>query len=151
MRGEIAILRILRALGLAFVMAILAAIIGSFVAPVEQVNVFSSLFFIVGLIGFFILLVKAQEAGFWFCLCFAIEWALLPVAAAINVAQPQTSDQSGCAVLAGAIVAIVFLYISIPVGAIGFILFFLLAMLVFRKRKKKAPVDKPDSEEPGQR
>ena len=149
MRGEIAILRILRALGLAFVMAILAAIIGSFVAPVEQVNVFSSLFFVVGLIGFFILLVKAQKVGFWFCLCFAIEWALLPMAAAINVAQPQTSDQSGCAVLAGAIVAIVFLYITIPMGAIGFLLFLLLALLVFRK--KKAPVAKPDSEEPGQR
>jgi hypothetical protein len=129
-------------------MAILAAIIGSFVAPVEQVNLFSSLFFIVGLIGFFILLVKAQKVGFWFCLCFAIKWALLPVAAAINVAQPQTSDQSGCAVLAGAIVAIVLLYITIPMGVIGFLLFLLLALLVFRK--KKAPVAKPDSEEPGQ-
>jgi hypothetical protein len=45
-------------------------------------------------------------------------------------------------------VAIVFLYITIPVGAIGFLLFLLLALLVFRK--KKAPVAKPDSEEPGQ-
>ena len=95
--GEIAILRILRALGLAFVMAILAAIIGSFVAPVEQVNVFSSLFFIVGLIGFFILLVKAQEVGFWFC--FAIEWALLPVAAAINVADVSLPVRNEAALL----------------------------------------------------
>jgi len=53
--------------------------------------------------------------------------------------------------LAGAIVAIVFLYITIPVGVIGFILFLLLALLVFRKKKEKTPVAKPDSEEPGQR
>lgn len=146
------VLRILRALGLAFVMAILAAIIGSILGPVDQESIFSSLFFILSLLGFFILLIKVQRVGFWFCLCFAIEWALLPVSAAINVTQPVASDQSGCAVLAGAIVAIVFLYITIPVGAIGFILFLLLALLVFRKKKKeKTPVAKPDSEEPGQR
>ena len=139
------VVRILRAIGLAFVMAILAAIIGSILAPEDQEDVFSSLFFLIGLIGFFILLLKAESVGFWFCLCFAIEWALLPVAAAINVTQPQTSDQSGCAVLAGAILATVFLYITIPVGAIGFILFFLLAMLVFRK--KKPAVAKPAAEE----
>jgi MFS family permease len=131
-------LRILRALGLAFVMAVLLAVIGSIIAPEDQEGSFSSLFFIIGLVGFFILLLKADRAGFWFCLCFAIEWALLPVAAAINVAQPQTSDQSGCAVLAGAIVAIVFLYITIPVGVVGFILFLLLALLVFKKKKPAA-------------
>lgn len=139
------VVRILRAIGLAFVMAILAAIIGSILAPEDQEDLFSSLFFLIGLIGFFILLLKAASVGFWFCLCFAIEWALLPVAAAINVTQPQTSDQSGCAVLAGAILATVFLYITIPVGAIGFILFFLLAMLVFRKKKPAAA--KPAAEE----
>ncbi len=144
------VLRILRALGLAFLMAILAAIIGSILAPVDQESVFSSLFFILSLVGFFILLIKVQRVGFWFCLCFAIEWALLPVAAAINVTQPQPDQSSGCAILVGAIVAIVFLYITIPVGVIGFILFLLLALLVFRK-KKKAPIAKPDSEEPGQR
>jgi MFS family permease len=131
-------LRILRALGLAFVMALLLAVIGSIIAPEDQEGSFSSLFFIIGLVGFFILLLKADRAGFWFCLCFAIEWALLPVAAAINVAQPQTSDQSGCAVLAGAIVAIVFLYITIPVGVVGLILFLLLALLVFRNKKPAA-------------
>jgi len=47
--------------------------------------------------------------------------------------------------LAGAILATVFLYITIPVGAIGFILFFLLAMLVFRKKKPAAA--KPAAEE----
>ena len=130
-----AVLRILRAIGLAAVMAILAAVIGSVLAPEDQEGVFSNLFFLISLVGFSILLVRVQRVGFWFCLCFAIEWALLPAAAAINVTQPQTSDQSGCAVLAGAIVAIVFLYITIPVGAIGFMVFLLLALLVFRKRK----------------
>jgi len=139
------ILRIVRALGLAAVMAILAAIIGSILAPEDQENVFSSLFFLIGLVGFSILLVKVQRVGFWFSLCFAIEWVLLPVAAAVNVAQPQTSDQSGCAVLAGAIVATIFLYITIPVGAVGFVLFLLLALLVFRKKKPAAV--KPNAQE----
>ena len=130
-------LRILRAFGLAFVMAVLLAIVGSIIAPEDQEGLFSSLFFIIGLVVFSILLFKVDRVGFWFCLCFAIEWALLPVAAAINVTQPQTSDQSGCAILAGAIVATVFLYITIPIGAIGFILFLLLALLVFRKRKPR--------------
>jgi MFS family permease len=141
-------LRILRAIGLAAVMAILAAVIGSVLAPEDQEGVFSNLFFFISLVGFSILLVKVQRIGFWFCLCFAIEWAMLPAAAAINVTQPQTSDQSGCAVLAGAIVATVFLYITIPVGAIGFIVFLLLALLVFRK--KKPPTAKPTTAEPGQ-
>jgi MFS family permease len=138
-------LRILRAIGLAAVMAILAAVIGSVLAPEDQEGVFSNLFFFISLVGFSILFVKVQRIGFWFCLCFAIEWAMLPAAAAINVTQPQTSDQSGCAVLAGAIVAIVFLYITIPVGAIGFIMFLLLALLVFRKKKPAAV--KPAAEE----
>jgi MFS family permease len=141
-------LRILRALGLAFVMAMLLAIIGSIIAPEDQEDLFSSLFFIIGLIGFFILLLRADRVGLWFCLCFAIEWALLPVAAAINVTQPQTSDQSGCAVLAGAIVATVFLYITIPIGAIGFVLFLLLALLVFRKKKQHTA--RPTTKEPSQ-
>jgi hypothetical protein len=47
--------------------------------------------------------------------------------------------------LAGAIVAIVFLYITIPVGAIGFIVLLLLALLVFRKKKPAAV--KPAAEE----
>jgi MFS family permease len=138
-------MRILRAIGLAAVMAILAAVIGSVLAPEDQEGVFSNLFFFISLVGFSILFVKVQRIGFWFCLCFAIEWAMLPAAAAINVTQPQTSDQSGCAVLAGAIVAIVFLYITIPVGAIGFIVFLLLALLVFRKKKPAA--FKPAAEE----
>lgn len=78
----------------------------------------------------------------------AIEWALLPVAAAINVTRPATSGQSGCAVLAGAVVAIVFLCITIPVGAIGFILFLLLALLVFKKKPRTA---RPTTDETGQR
>jgi MFS family permease len=142
------LLRVLRAAGLAFAMAVLAAIIGSILAPADRENIFSSLFFLVSLVGFFILLVKVQRVGFWFCVCFATEWALLPVAAAINVTQPATSDQSGCAVLAGAIVAVVFLYITIPVGAIGFILFLLLALLVFRKKPRSTQLT---TEEPGQR
>lgn len=142
------VLRVLRSLGLALAMAVLAAIIGSIIAPVDREGLFSGLFFLIGLAGFFILLLKAERVGFWFCLCFAIEWALLPVSAAINVTQPATSGQSGCAVIAGAIVAIVFLYITIPVGAIGFILFLLLALLVF---KKKPRTSRSTTDEVGQR
>jgi hypothetical protein len=138
------ILRVVRALGLAFVMAVLAGIIGLILAPVDRETLFSNLFFFISLVVFFIAWMKAERVGFWFSLCFAIEWALLPVAAAINVGQPQADQSEGCAILVGAIIATVFLYITIPIGAVGFILFLLLALLVFRKRKApavKSPAD----------
>jgi hypothetical protein len=129
-------LRVLRALGLSFVMAALLAIVGSILAPEDQEDLFSSLFFFIGLTGFFILLLKAGRAGFWFCLCFAIEWALLPVAAAINTTQPV--KETGCAGAVAAIGTALLLIITIPIGAIGFLLFLLLALQVFRKREPHA-------------
>lgn len=50
------VLRVLRSLGLAFAVAVLAAIIGSIFAE----ELFSGLFFLIGLAGFFILLLKAE-------------------------------------------------------------------------------------------
>jgi hypothetical protein len=140
--------KVLKAIALALILAILLAIIGAIVAGEGQENALFAIFFLVGLIGFSVLFLKVQRVGFWFCLSYAIEWALLPMAAAINVAQPQTSDQSGCAVLVGAIVATIFLAITIPIGAIGFVLFLLLALLVFRK--KKPHTAKPTTKEPSQ-
>jgi hypothetical protein len=135
--------KVLKAIVLALILAILLAIIGAILAGVGQENALFAIFFWVGLIGFTILFLKVQMVGFWFCLSYAIEWALLPIAAAINTTQPV--KETGCAGLFGAIAATVFLAITIPVGAIGFVLFLLLALLVFRK--KKPPTAKPTSEE----
>lgn len=136
-------LRVVRALGLAVLIALLAAIIGIILAPVDWETLFSNLFFFTSLVAFFIVFMKVERVGFWFSLCFAIEWALLPIAAAVNLAQPQAEQSSGCAVLFGAIVATVFLYITIPIGAIGFTLFLLLALLVFRRRRATGKPEQP--------
>lgn len=130
------VVRILIAIGLSFVMAVLAAMIGSILAPVDQESIFSSVFFFFSFVGFCILLVKVQRLGFWFCLCFAIEWALLPISAAINTMQPV--KETGCAGLGAAIGVALLLMITVPIGAIGFVVFLLLALLVFRKKKPGA-------------
>ncbi len=137
--------RLLKAIALALILAILLAIIGTIIAGEGQENALFAVFFCVGLIGFSIVFLKVQRVGFWFCLSYAIEWALLPMAAAINTTQVKGT---GCAAFAGAIAATVFLAITIPVGAIGFVLFLLLALLVFRKKKSHSP--KPTAEVPGQ-
>lgn len=129
-------LRILIAVALAFVMAVLAAMIGSILAPVDRESLFSSVFFFFSLVGFSVLLVKVQRLGFWFCLCFAIEWAMLPISAAINTMQPV--KETGCAGLGAAIGVALLLLITVPIGAIGFLVFLLLALLVFRKKKPAA-------------
>jgi hypothetical protein len=138
--------KLLKAIVLALVLAVLLAIIGTIVAGVGQENVLSAIFFLVGLIGFSILFLKVQKVGFWFCLSYAIEWALLPVAAAINTTQPV--KETGCAGVVAAIGTVLLLAITIPIGAIGFVLFLLLALLVFRK--KKPHTAGPTTREPGQ-
>jgi len=137
--------KVLKAIALALILAVLLAIIGAVLAGKGQENALFAIFFCVGLLGFSVLFSKVQRVGFWFCLSYAIEWALLPMAAAINATQVKGT---GCAGFAGAIAATVFLAITVPVGAIGFVLFLLLALLVFRKKKPRAA--QPPTEEPVQ-
>ena len=138
--------KVLKAIVLALILAVLLAIIGATVAGVGQENALFAVFLWVGLIGFSVLFLKVQRVGFWFCLSYAIEWALLPMAAAINTTQPV--KETGCAGVVAAIGTVVLLAITIPIGAIGFVLFLLLALLVFRK--KKPHTAKTTTEEPSQ-
>jgi hypothetical protein len=126
---------VLRAIVLALLLALLLAVLGAILATEGQENVLFPILFWVGLIGFTILFLRVQRVGFWFCLCYAIGWALLPISALINTRQVEAA---GCAGVIGAMAAVVFLAITIPVGVIGFILFLLLALLVFRKKKPAA-------------
>jgi hypothetical protein len=132
----------LKAIVLALLLALMLAVIGAILATDGQENVLFAVLFWVGLIGFTILFLKVQRVGFWFCLSYAIGWALLPISALINTRQVEAT---GCAGVIGAMAAVVFLAITIPLGAIGFILFLLLALLVFRKKKPAAA--KPAAEE----
>ena len=134
--------KVLKAIGLALLLALMLAVIGAILATEGQENVLFPILFWVGLIGFTILFLKVQRVGFWFCLSYAIGWALLPISALINTRQVEAA---GCAGVIGAMAAVVFLAITIPLGAIGFIVFLLMALLVFR-RKKPAAI-KPAAEE----
>jgi hypothetical protein len=125
----------LKAIVLALLLALMLAVIGAILATDGQENVLFAVLFWVGLIGFFILFLKLQRVGFWFCLSYAIGWALLPISALINTRQVEAT---GCAGVIGAMAAVVFLAITIPLGAIGFILFLLLALLVFKKKPGSA-------------
>jgi hypothetical protein len=132
----------LKAIVLALLLALMLAAIGAILATEGQENALFAILFWVGLIGFSILFLKVQRVGFWFCLSYAIGWALLPISALINTRQVEAA---GCAGVIGAMAAVVFLAITIPLGAIGFIVFLLMALLVFR-RKKPAAI-KPAAEE----
>jgi hypothetical protein len=138
--------KVLKAIVLALILAILLAFIGAIVAGEGQENALFAVFFWVGLIGFSVLFLNVRRVGFWFCLSYAFEWALLPIAAAINTTQPV--KDTGCAGIVAAIGTVLLLAITVPVGAIGFVLFLLLALLVFRK--KKPPAAKPPTKEPSQ-
>lgn len=134
----------MKAVALALLLALLLAVIGAILATDGQENVLFPILFWIGLIGFTILFLKAQRVGFWFCLCYAIGWALLPISALINTRQVEAA---GCAGFVGAMAAVLFLAITIPLGAIGFALFLLLALLVFRKKKPAST--KPTTGEQG--
>ena len=137
--------KVLKAIVLALLLALLLAVIGAILATEGQENVLFPILFSVGLIGFFVLFLKVQRVGFWFCLSYAIEWALLPISALINTRQVEAA---GCAGVIGAMAAVVVLAITIPLGVIGFVLFLLLALLAFRKKKPAAV--KPAAEETSQ-
>ena len=125
--------KVAKAVLLAFVLALLLGILGNLVAEKGDEGTLFALFFGIGLVGFSILFIKVQRVGFWFCLSSAIGWALLPVTAAINA--NQQDEGAGCSGFASALAAGIFLAITIPVGAIGFIVFLVLALVVFRRRK----------------
>jgi hypothetical protein len=126
------VVKTLKAIVLGLLLALLLAVVGSILAGEDQENALFAIFFSVGLIGFSILFLKVQRVGFWFCLSYAIGWALLPISAAINTTQPV--KETGCTGVAAAIGAALLLFITIPVGALGFIVFLLLALLVFNRK-----------------
>ncbi len=134
------VLRIVKAVALAIILAVLLSIIGAILAENGRESILMTVFFIVGVIGFSIVLMKVQKVGFWFCLSFAIEWALLPISAAINTTQ---TKETGCAGVILTMGSFVFLAATVPAGAIGFILFLLLALLVFRKKKQSPSEQTP--------
>jgi len=138
--------KVLKAIVLSLILAVLLAVIGAILAGEGQENALLAIFFWVGLIGFSVLFLKVQRVGFWFCLSYAVEWALLPIAAAINTTQPV--KETGCAGIVAAIGTVLLLAITVPVGAIGFVLFLLLALLVFRE--KKPSTAEPTTREPSQ-
>ena len=131
LKDKLTVAKAAKAVLLAIILALLLGILGNLVAEEDHEGQLSAIFFVVGLVGFSILLIKVQRVGFWFCLSYAIEWALLPVTVAINASQDKGV---GCAGVATAIASAVLLAITIPVGAIGFLIFLLLALFVFRKR-----------------
>jgi len=125
--------RFFKALALALAMAALLGILGATIAEQGSEGTLLAIFFFVGLVAFTIILFKVERPGFWFSLLFAIEWALLPVAAAINTVQVR---ETGCSGFAAAIGATLFLALTIPIGALGFIIFLVLALVKFRRREK---------------
>lgn len=133
--------KLLKALPLALMMAVLLGILGMIVANEGSEGAVLSIAFVVGLVAFTIILFKVDRPGFWFSLLFAIEWALLPVAAAINTGQVR---ETGCAGFMLTMGATVFLALTIPIGAIGFIVF--LALAVFKFHKPRLPKDTPVEE-----
>ena len=117
----------------AVLLAFLLGIVGAIIAAQGKGGDLFGFFFLVGLVVYSILLLRVvKRVGFWFSLFFAIEWALLPVAAAINSGQDRGV---GCAGIAGAIGAGILLAITVPIGAIGFLVFLALAFFKFRKQK----------------
>ena len=118
---------------------ILAAILGVFLGivfaridgPARVGNMFA-FFSIIGFVGYSVLLHIISRVGFWFCLAFAIEWALLPLVTAVVANQWRGSGFSG---IGGGIGQGLLLALSIPVGLIGFITFIVLAFFMYRKPK----------------
>jgi len=111
-------------------MALLLGVVGAVIAEQGSEGGLLAIFFFVGLITFTFLLLKVNKPGFWFSLIFAIEWALLPVAAVINAGQVR---ETGCTGAFAAVGATLFLALTVPIGAIGFLIFLALALFKFRK------------------
>ena len=125
--------KFLKAFALALAMAVLLGVLGAIVAEQDSEGVLLTICFFVGLVFFTALLFRVDRPGFWFSLLFALEWALLPVAAAINTGQVR---ETGCSGFAAAIGATLFLALTIPIGALGFVIFLVLALVKFRRPAK---------------
>ena len=116
---------------LAVILAFLLGVLGALVADRERDGTLFVVFFLAGLVGYSVLLLRAGRMGFWFCLIYGIEWLLLPVTTAINAQQFQGT---GCAAVGAAIAVGISLALSIPVGVILGLIFLILAFWKFRKR-----------------
>ena len=126
---------VLRILGAALLALLLGFVFAIMVGGDSGGQVFAFLF-IAGLIVYSVLLIRlANRVGFWFCLTFAIEWALLPIAVAVHATQLKGE---GCAGFGAAIGAGILLGVTIPIGALGFFIFLALALFRFRRGRREA-------------
>jgi len=116
----------------AFLLSLMLGILGNTIAESSMDTAIFSILFLVGLILFSILLIKAKRAAFLFFLIYAFEWLFLPILAYIYAIQ-HSGDGSGG--IGAAIGLGLILYLLILIGMGGFIVFFVLALLSFRKSR----------------
>ena len=135
----IRIIRVKRLL-LAAILGLFLGIVFARISGASKIGDMFAFFSIIGFVGFSIVLHVVYRVGFWFCLAFAIEWALLPVVTGIVAGQYRGSGFPG---IGGAIGQGILLSISIPIGIIGFILFLVLAFVKFGKQSTEK-VGEPD-------
>lgn len=96
------------------------------------------IYFLAGFALSLVILFKVERAGFWYCITFAIEWALLPISV---LARATHIEESGCAGVGAALAVTVFLAITIPIGAVGFVVFLVLALWRFKKPARRMEPD----------
>lgn len=125
---------VLRVVGAGLLAALLGIVVGIMVGG-ESGGQACVYVFIVGLILYSVLLIRlVNRVGFWFCLVFAIEWALLPIASAVMAGNLRAV---GCAGFIATMGVATLLAITIPIGALGFLIFLALALFMFRKRGRE--------------
>jgi len=93
-------------------------------------------FFAVGFVAHSVMLHLVDRVAFWFCIAMAVEWALLPVGAAIAA---NRFSGSGFAAIGGAIGQGLVLAITIPIGITGCIIFLALAFRKYSGQGFKKP------------
>ena len=107
---------------LALLLTLFFSIVMTILTGLEHLT---AVFLLVGFVPALVLLFKVEKPGFWFCLIFAIEWALLPISALIAATQASGfGDSLGAAI---------FLSITVPPGLVGFLVFGALAIWRYRK------------------
>ena len=112
---------------LALVLALLLGLTGYFMTYAPDGTDYFLAFFLPGLAVFSVVLLMVDRLGFWFCLLFALEWALMAMSTIINASVEKDPD----VILEDIFEAAV----TIPIGTIGFLFFMGLAVLVFNKRR----------------
>lgn len=129
--GKIITAKRIKRVVLAAILALMLGILGAIIAEQGKGGDLFAFLFLVGLVAYSTLLLKVRRGGFWFCLFCAIEWALLPVATAIDVSQVR---RVGFAGIGAAIAAWILLALTLSIGVIGCLIFLALAFFKFRKQ-----------------